>query len=94
MTDYVFNRTPSGGVESFTPNYNAQVALADDPQALIDNLDTLLTGNRLSDNTKSELLGTLNATPIRTGNENADRLRRVQVAIIMVLASPAYTIIN
>ena len=94
MTDYVFNRTSSGGVESFTPNYGAQLALADNPQALVDNLDLLLTGNRMSAITRSEILNTLNATPIRQGNEDDDRLRRVEVAVLMTLISPAYTAIN
>jgi len=94
MTDYVFDRTPSGGTESFTPNYNAQLALADTPQALVDNLALLLTGNRMSTITRSEIINTLNATPIRQGSEDDDRLRRVEVAVIMALASPAYAVIN
>lgn len=94
MTDYVFNRTPSGRVESFTPNYNSQTALADNPQALVDNLDLLLTGNRMSAATRTEIINTLNATPIRQGNESDDRLRRVRVAVTMAIASPAYTAIN
>ena len=95
MTDYVFDRTPSrDNVESFVPDYSAEIALANDPQALVDHLDLLLSGNRMSDITKSEIVFTLENTPIREGSEEADRLRRVRVAVLMAINSPAYAVIN
>lgn len=94
MTEYVFDRTFSNQVESFAPNYNRQIGIADDAELLVDDLNLLLTGNRLSTATRAEIVATINTMQIREDRDTADRRRRVQVATLMILASPAYTAIN
>ncbi|MEL7485986.1 MAG: DUF1800 family protein [Pseudomonadota bacterium] len=79
----------------FTPDYAAELALVDDPAALIDRLDLLLTGGRLSTDAHAEILSIVENTPIRTNaNEADDRLRRVETAIFLVVASPAYHVVQ
>lgn len=94
MTDYVFDRTPSGNTVSFVPDYSAELALADNPQALVDRLDLLLGAGRMTDTVKSQIVFALENTPIREGSEADDRLRRVRVAVLMAVTSPAYMVIN
>ncbi|MEL7128481.1 MAG: DUF1800 family protein [Pseudomonadota bacterium] len=98
MTDYVFDRTPTqGGVDSFAPDYSAELALADDPAALVDRLDTLLTAGRMTDEERMEVIETVGMVPISAGDpEDADedRLRRVRVAVLMVTNLPAFAVIQ
>lgn len=77
--------------EIFLPDYTDELALVDDPRALVDHLDLLLTGRRLSRTARQEIQTIIEMLPIRTNqNEDRDRLRRVNTAIILVMGAPAY----
>ncbi|MGB1139830.1 MAG: DUF1800 domain-containing protein [Halioglobus sp.] len=76
---------------TFVPNYSPQLALADDPQALLDNLDLLLTHGTLQDDTRGRITDVLDRLAI---SSEADRLLRVRVASVMVMSSPEYIVLR
>ena len=80
---------PDNGVNA---DYTRQLGLADDAQALIDDLDLLLTGKMLSAETKSRMLELLGEIPINTDTADEDKISRVAVAVSMVMTSPAYLV--
>ena len=78
----------------FQPDFSAEIALADDPQALIDHLDIKLAGGHLSDATKSEIVDAVTTLEIDPSNIEADRLDRVQLGVIMMMSSGAFSVLN
>ena len=96
MTDFVFNRTESrdGTVDTFRPDYSDEVAMADDPLALAAHLDLLLTGGRMSDQTRDAIAETVASLPLPETDQDADRLKRVHVAVLMAVNAPAFTILR
>jgi len=93
MTDFVFDRT--GGTSRpprFTPDYTTEIALAEDPLALIAHLNLLLTGNALTDEEVSAIEEAVSALII--SNPDNDLRQRVIVAILMIVTSPTYAVIR
>ncbi len=85
------------GDSGYTPDYSDELVIAFDGPALIAHLDQLLTGNHLSDADKTEMIAVLATMRTRTDspeNESEDRLERVQVAILMLLNSSAYAVVQ
>lgn len=72
--------------------YTAELALADDAQALLDHLDQVLTGSRLSNGTRGTILAALQDVPIGTANPASDRLRRVNVGVLLTMVAPEYLV--
>ena len=94
MTAYVLGFNPQAGgggsgVVNYQADYSAQTALAADSEALLDNLDQLLTHGTLQGETRvriSEILSQL-------GSETeAERLLRAQIASVLVMTSPEYIV--
>ncbi len=83
------SRDPDGGVNA---DYSRQLALADDAQALVDDLDLLLTGKQLSTATKDRIVELLAEIPVDVGSEEEDKISRVRVAVSMVMTSPSYLV--
>jgi uncharacterized protein (DUF1800 family) len=77
---------PSGGLVF---NYDAELALASDPTALVARLDRRLTNTAMSSATRDEIAATVAALPTGTAAQN---LARVRTAILMTLASPEYIV--
>ncbi len=82
-------RQNEGGGKWFKPNYDrylvgaAGVALADNPQALVDDLDLLLTANNLKPAFKTNLVSMLNSiTRTNIDDQRRDRFRAVMWQII------------
>ena len=94
MLRYIWDDAPrkDRDYRTISPDYSAQLALADDTDALIDNLDLLLTGGRLSDMMKDDMRYVLNNRPVEDKDPDNDRLTRVRIAVLMVVGSPAYAI--
>jgi uncharacterized protein (DUF1800 family) len=94
ILQFAFDLTPRPDPDvpaSFVPDYTAQLALADDPAALLDNLDLLLTHGTLRSDTRSRITEVLD----RLGAASAqDRLLRVRVASVMVMSSPEYIVLR
>ena len=93
MTDFIYDRT--GGDDSparFTPDYSDEIALADDASALVDHLDLLMTGKRMSPEEKSAVINVVETLTLDEPEE--DRRQRVQVAILMISSLPSYAVID
>ncbi|WP_340691303.1 DUF1800 domain-containing protein [Hyphomonas sp.] len=90
MTRYIFDDSPhSGTAPSFTPDYGPEILIADNPGALVDYLDLLLTGNTMTPELKADIVEAVTAVPVTS---DADRQRRAQLAAFMTISSPAYAI--
>lgn len=99
MTEFAFERTweRNSDLNTFTPDYSEEIALTDTPEALIDHLDTLLTGNQMGDNEKSEIAAIIGDMRLRTDDpekEAEDRDERAKVAIVLVMNSPAFAVVR
>ena len=97
MTDFAFDRGSQRNrdIETFTPDYTEELALLETPAALVDHLDDLLTGGRMSDAEKADIVDIVSTVEIRTNtpeNTAADQEDAVQTAVTLVLNSPSYTV--
>jgi uncharacterized protein (DUF1800 family) len=77
---------PNGGL---TLNYDAELALAADPPALVSRLDRRLTNGAMGAATRNEIVSAVSALPSGTAAQN---LTRVRTAILMTVASPEYIV--
>ncbi len=74
-------------------NYGAEIALASNPDALVDRLNLILMAGEMDSNLRSEILGAVNAIAIPTGDPNAANAAlyaRAQTAVYLTMASPAF----
>ena len=97
VTDFAFDGTEQRGgeINTYSPDYSDEIALAEDPQGLVDHLDDLLTGGRMSDVEKTDIVDIIETLEIRTNSqENTDRDRsdRVKAAVTLIINSPSYTV--
>jgi len=81
---------------SFVADYGPEIALAEDPQALVDHLDTLLTHGALEDSSKAAMIELLNDVPLERQDyqyEGDDgRHARTHFAVLMVMTAPEYLV--
>jgi uncharacterized protein (DUF1800 family) len=77
---------PSGGL---TLNYDAELALAADPAALVARLNRRLTNGAMGSATRDEIVAAVSALPSATAAQN---LARVRTAVLMTVASPEYIV--
>ncbi|MEO1964950.1 DUF1800 family protein, partial [Hyphomonas sp.] len=79
---------------SFIPDYTDERALASNPAALVDHLDTLLASGQLTDGTRNNIVQTVQAIPLTNENvANYDgELTRIGTAVLMVMTSPDYLV--
>ncbi|MDK1288025.1 DUF1800 domain-containing protein [Pseudoalteromonas umbrosa] len=74
---------------SFKPNYDRLLSVANDPTALIDQLNLLLCANQLSDQTQQSIKQVIGSI----GEDEEDGfLDRVHLSILMVMSSPDYLV--
>ncbi|MEL6857661.1 MAG: DUF1800 family protein [Pseudomonadota bacterium] len=97
MTDFAFDRGSQrdNDIETFKPDYSEELALLETPAALLDHLDDLLTGGRMPDAEKADIVDIVSTVEIRTNtpeNTAADQEDAVQTAVTLVLNSPSYTV--
>ncbi|MGA8041827.1 MAG: DUF1800 domain-containing protein [Terracidiphilus sp.] len=82
----------NGGVDVYS-SYGTELGLAATPDALIDRINLLLMAGEMDSTLRSEILGAVGAIPIPTGDQNAMNAAleaRVQTAIYLTMASPAF----
>ncbi|MEO1661957.1 MAG: DUF1800 domain-containing protein [Pseudomonadota bacterium] len=97
MTDFAFDRGSQRDrdIDTYKPDYSEELALLETPGALVDHLDDLLTGGRMSDAEKADIVDIVSTVEIRTNtpeNTAADQEDAVQTAVTLVLNSPSYTV--
>lgn len=84
LTDFL--RDGSGRYDNerntFIPDYSVALQSVDDPAALVDYFDAILTGSRLWEANRDEIINVVSTYEIRTDENQIeqDRLRRVQIA--------------
>jgi hypothetical protein len=79
----------SRGVGDVKADYSSLIPLADNPQALLDELNLVLAAGQLSAATVALMRGALASMPSAT---DAARLNRVHAALVLVLAAPEFII--
>ena len=72
--------------------YEDELEVAHDAQALLDRLDLILTANQLSENSRSVILEALQERFVGPDSQIEERLRRVHLAVILVMTSPDYLV--
>ena len=77
------------GHKDIRPDFSAELALAADAAALVDRLNRLLCAGQLSEATRS-LITT--AVAGMAGSSSSDKTKRVQAAVMLVMASPDYLV--
>jgi uncharacterized protein (DUF1800 family) len=80
----------SDALASFRPGYSRELALADDPAALVDHLNLVMTAGAMQPSTRDALVAAVSGVPLRAGSEPQDRRRRVNAAMLMTVLSPEY----
>ncbi len=91
---YAFGLSPKedpGQPAAYVADYAAQAELAADPEALLDNLDQLLTHGTLQAETRTRITEVLNGLDAAT---EEDLQRRARVASVMVMTSPEYIVLR
>ncbi|MEL7219010.1 MAG: DUF1800 family protein, partial [Pseudomonadota bacterium] len=95
MTTYVMGDSiqRSGENENnFTPNYSSVVALVEDTDGMIDHLDELLFYGRMSDTTRARMRQVNDNVAIRSGSAAADRKKRAELAVLIAVTAPEFSV--
>jgi uncharacterized protein (DUF1800 family) len=82
-------RTP---VADIALDFSAEIEIALDAAALLDRLDLLLTGRQLSTSVRDTIRSAMESVALTTTSTNADKLRRVQIGVTLILASTDYLV--
>jgi hypothetical protein len=73
-------------------DFSAEIGIAQDSAALLDRLDLLLTGRQLSASARDTIRAAMEDVPLTASSTNAERQRRVQIGVVLVLATTDYLI--
>jgi hypothetical protein len=82
----------SGSPRDIQPNYSAELALADNADALIDRVDLLLTARMMSPGTRDLIRASVNSVTIPATNQTTARQNRVNIAVLFAFASSDYLV--
>ncbi|WP_073977054.1 DUF1800 domain-containing protein [Erythrobacter donghaensis] len=88
-------RAITGGrapVADITLDFTAEIAIAQDSAALLDRLDLLLTGRQLSQSVRDTIRSAMDDVALTAASSNAEKLRRVQIGVALILASTDYLV--
>jgi uncharacterized protein (DUF1800 family) len=91
LQDAIGSNTKNGS--DIFSSYGAELNLAATPDQLLDRINLLLMAGEMDGNLYNEILGAVNAIPIPSGDQNAINAAltsRVQTAIYLTMASPAF----
>jgi uncharacterized protein (DUF1800 family) len=90
-SNYMRNRVQSGAGTNndIQPDYTAEMAIADNPTALVDRVSLLLTAGSMSTTTRNLIVTAVNSIPMTAANARRDRTR---LAVFFTLSSPDYLV--
>ncbi|MEL6862191.1 MAG: DUF1800 family protein, partial [Pseudomonadota bacterium] len=80
------------GQRAFIPNYSAEEAIADDAAALVERLNQELLYGTLSDSSRAGIVSALERVRLDDPDLANPRRERVIYAVLMILASPDYSV--
>lgn len=83
--------TTNNGARDIQPNYSAELQLVNDPVALVDRMNVLLAGGKLSSASKTIIVDAVASINAAT---DAAKLNRVYTAIYLTMAAPEYILQN
>lgn len=90
LDDIALDKLSTKTSNPIVPNYSAELALADNPSAMLDRIALLLNGGYLSDESRTDIVRAMNDI---TATQYSDwKLRRVKIAVLLMMASPDYLI--
>ncbi len=98
MTYFIFGlaeeEANGAATSSFLPNYSAELALANDPTALINHLDLVVSYGLTSPETRTQITGFIEQIPLTDANDpNYDGADlRVKMAVLMMMTAPDYLV--
>jgi uncharacterized protein (DUF1800 family) len=84
----------TSGTRDIQADYGPELALAANPDQLVDRVNLLLTGNKLGPTTRTLIRDAVASVNIGTTNPDADRRNRVNLAIYLTMASTEYLLQN
>jgi uncharacterized protein (DUF1800 family) len=87
--DETRSMTAFDGVDDLITTYAPEVALAEQPEKLVDRLNLVLTAGDLSNKTRATILNAIGS--IKNGDYNWKE-RRVTTAVFLMMASPEYAV--
>lgn len=79
-------------VRDVKARYTDELAIAHDASALLDRLDLVLTGQQLTQTTKDTILTALNDQEVTEASDEATKLRRIHIAVLLVMVSNDYLV--
>jgi uncharacterized protein (DUF1800 family) len=82
----------ASGARDVRANYAAELALAHDPDRLIERIDLLLTYGTMSPQTRALIRQAVNSVPLPATNQDSARLNRVMMAVTFALAAPEFIV--
>ena len=77
---------------SFVPDYSKELALAMDAEALVESLNQEMAYGTLSEETRQGIVSAVEQVAMDNANDTDGARLRVLYAVLMVLASPDYTV--
>lgn len=75
-----------------TTSYTPEIALATNPDALIDRLNTLLMSGQMSAALRADVREAINTVAIPASNSADAKRKRVQIAVLLTMSSPEYLV--
>lgn len=95
MNRYVSRDAPGQNTPGFVAAYADEIALADDPDALVEHLNLVLMAGAMRNTTRQRLIDAVTSVSINTSSE-ADETRtrrdRVQAAVLLAVTSPEFLV--
>ncbi|UCH47581.1 MAG: DUF1800 domain-containing protein [Betaproteobacteria bacterium] len=92
MRSIVRSGVGSNSPRDIQPNYSKELVIAEDPDALIDRVDLLLTYRTMSDETKGLIRDAVESVSINPVMPTNGRERRVHLAVFFALSSPDFIV--
>ena len=74
------------------PRYRQELAIAHDSVKLLDRLDLLLTGGQLTGASRDAILPALDSLTVTQSSSEEDKLKRIHIAVLLVMSSYDYLI--
>lgn len=91
----VMQRTIEGDgywTDDIAADFAYEIGIADDVDALLNHLDLVLTAGQLRAGTRDLIRGAISDVAIGPSSGNADRLRRAQIGVMLVMCSSDYLV--
>jgi uncharacterized protein (DUF1800 family) len=92
--NFMWNNIRGGAywLNDLQPDYSGFMEIAADPIALVDRLDLLLTAGQLRNATRDQILSAVEGVAIAGAEDQENLLKRIQIAITLIMVSNDYLV--